>query len=221
MTEKDKISEQDIDELENEEAQESDFDWLANVYNRQGAINHPSELHGLLLGEITGGIKRTANDFLAQVLEHMGVDELNVAAQANVVEDLLAFYSQVSEGIDKDSSSFTLLLPDDDYVLSERLEAMVLWVRGFLEGIAVSASERLNSASKDLEEILKDLVEICQLDPRVEPTEEGEREFFEVVEYVRVGVLNLYAEFNQPEVEDSTEEKAAISDIDPDTPTLH
>ncbi|KZY43400.1 hypothetical protein A3732_14385 [Oleiphilus sp. HI0050] len=221
MTEKDKISEQDIDELENEEAQESDFDWLANVYNRQGAINHPSELHGLLLGEITGGIKRTANDFLAQVLEHMGVDELNVAAQANVVEDLLAFYSQVSEGIDKDSSSFTLLLPDDDYVLSERLEAMVLWVRGFLEGIAISASERLNSASKDLEEILKDLVEICQLDPRVEPTEEGEREFFEVVEYVRVGVLNLYAEFNQPEVEDSTEEKAAISDIDPDTPTLH
>ena len=220
MTEKDKISEQDIDELENEEAQESDFDWLANVYNRQGAINHPSELHGLLLGEITGGIKRTANDFLAQVLEHMGVDELNVAAQANVVEDLLAFYSQVSEGIDKDSSSFTLLLPDDDYVLSERLEAMVLWVRGFLEGIAISASERLNSASKDLEEILKDLVEICQLDPRVEPTEEGEREFFEVVEYVRVGVLNLYAEFNQPEVEDSTEEKAAISDIDPDTPTL-
>ncbi|KZY56441.1 hypothetical protein A3735_19875, partial [Oleiphilus sp. HI0061] len=211
----------DIDELENEEAQESDFDWLANVYNRQGAINHPSELHGLLLGEITGGIKRTANDFLAQVLEHMGVDELNVAAQANVVEDLLAFYSQVSEGIDKDSSSFTLLLPDDDYVLSERLEAMVLWVRGFLEGIAISASERLNSASKDLEEILKDLVEICQLDPRVEPTEEGEREFFEVVEYVRVGVLNLYAEFNQPEVEDSTEEKAAISDIDPDTPTLH
>ncbi|WP_156491685.1 UPF0149 family protein, partial [Oleiphilus sp. HI0123] len=111
--------------------------------------------------------------------------------------------------------------PDDDYVLSERLEAMVLWVRGFLEGIAISASERLNSASKDLEEILKDLVEICQLDPRVEPTEEGEREFFEVVEYVRVGVLNLYAEFNQPEVEDSTEEKAAISDIDPDTPTLH
>ncbi|KZY28442.1 hypothetical protein A3752_24560 [Oleiphilus sp. HI0081] len=221
MTEKDKFSEQDIDELENEEAQESDFDWLANVYNRQGAINHPSELHGLLLGEITGGIKRTANDFLAQVLEHMGVDELNVAAQANVVEDLLAFYSQVSEGIDKDSSSFTLLLPDDDYVLSERLEAMVLWVRGFLEGIAISASERLNSASKDLEEILKDLVEICQLDPRVEPTEEGEREFFEVVEYVRVGVLNLYAEFNQPEVEDSTEEKAAISDIDPDTPTLH
>lgn len=128
MTEKDKFSEQDIDELENEEAQESDFDWLANVYNRQGAINHPSERHGLLLGEITGGIKRTANDFLAQVLEHMGVDELNVAAQANVVEDLLAFYSQVSEGIDKDSSSFTLLLPDDDYVLSERLEAMVLWL---------------------------------------------------------------------------------------------
>ncbi len=221
MADKDEFSGQDLDDVENEDGQESDFDWLANVYNRQGAINHPSELHGLLMGEITGGIQRTANDFLAQVLEHMGVDELNVAAQANVAEDLLGFYCKVSEGVDKDSSSFVLLLPDDDYALPERLESLVLWVRGFLEGLAISASERLNAAPKDLEEILRDLVEICQLDPRVEPSEEGEREFFEVAEYVRIGVLNLYAEFNQPALEGEEAAKADVSDTDPKSPTLH
>ena len=213
MTDKEKLTEHAFDEVEVEEGQENDFDWLANVYNRQGAINHPSELHGLLIGEITGGIQRTANDFLAQVLEHMGVDELNVNAQANVVEDLLSFYNKVCEGIDKDSSSFALLLPDDDYALSERLESLVLWVRGFLEGVAISASERLNKAPKDLQEILQDLVEICQLDTRIDASEEGEREFFEVSEYARIGVLNLYAEFNQPALEDA--EKGS------DTPTLH
>jgi uncharacterized protein YgfB (UPF0149 family) len=207
------MTDKDFDDVEVEENQESDFDWLANVFNRQGAINHPSELHGLLIGEITGGIQRTANDFLTQVLEHMGVHELNVEAQANVVEDLLAFYSRVCEGIDKDSSSFALMLPDDDYELSERLEALVLWARGFLEGVSISASERLNSAPKDLQEILQDLVEICQLDTRIDPSEEGEREFFEVSEYVRIGVLNLYAEFNQPDIEENDDSK--------DEPTLH
>lgn len=213
MTDNDKLSEQDIDTMDNEDSQENDFDWLANVYNRQGAINHPSELHGLLIGEITGGIQRTANDFLSMVMDHMGVNELNVESQANVVEDLLAFYNQVCEGIDKDSSSFALLMPDDDYDLSERLQSLVLWVRGFLEGIAVSASDRLNSAPKDLQEILQDLVEICQLDTRIDASEEGERELFEVSEYARIGVLNLYAEFNQPASEDAGDGE--------DAPTLH
>lgn len=214
MTDKEKLSEQEIEQTE-EDSQENDFDWLANVYNRQGAINHPSELHGLLIGEITGGIKRTANDFLAQVMEHMGVHELNIEAQANVVEDLLNFYNKVCEGIDKDSSSFALLMPDDEYELSERLESLVLWVRGFLEGIAISASERLNSVPKDLQEILQDLVDICQLDTRIEASEEGEREFFEVSEYARIGVLNLYAEFNQPDME------AVEGDKGSEKPTLH
>lgn len=202
-------------EEEYSELQEKDFDWLANVYNRQGAINHPSELHGLLIGEITGGIIRTASDFINQVLEHMGVDELNTQTQANITEDLLAYYERVSSAIDKDSSSFAMLLPDDDYDLSERVESLVLWVRGFLEGVAISASEKLNKAPKELEEILHDFVEVCQLDARVEQSEEGEREFFEVVEYVRVGVLNLYAEFNQPEIDAAQD---AVSD---DQPTLH
>jgi uncharacterized protein len=213
MTDKDEFSQESADIEENEQGE--DFDWLANVYNRQGAINHPSELHGLVLGEMTGGIRRTAGDWLNQVLEHMGVDELNTDAQANVAEDLISYYNQVAEGIDKDSSSFALLLPDDDYSLTERVESLIVWVRGYLEGLAISASDKLNKLPKDLEEILQDLVNVCQLDPRVEQSESGEKEFFEVSEYVRIGVLNLYAEFNAPAVDES---KAAAAD---DKPTLH
>lgn len=197
-----------------EETTESEFDWLANVYTRQGAMNHPSELHGVLVGELAGGLKRTAGDWINQVKEHMGLDELNSNVQANIVEDLISFYQRNLEGIDKDSSSFALLLPDDDYQLSERLDSLAQWVRGFLEGIAISASKKLNLMPSELQEILQDLVEISQLDSRVEAGEEGEREFFEVSEYVRIGVLNLYAEFNVPVSEESDEKTDS-------KPTLH
>jgi len=205
---------QDGDQLD-EQQTDADFDWLANVYSRHGAINHPSELHGLMIGEIVGAMLRTPGDLIAQILEHMGVEELDSERLANVAEDLVSFYHSTSDAIAKDSSSFNLLLPDDDYALSERVDSLVVWVRGFLEGIAIAASDKLSKADTDLQEILRDFVDICQLDSRVEQDEAGEKEFFEIVEYVRVGVLNLYAELNQP---DGDAESAETTQV---PPTLH
>ncbi len=205
------------DDFLDEAPLDSQFDWLANIYNAHGAINHPSELHGLMLGEIVGNLRRTATDWLKQVYEHMGVEKLDEERYARATEDLISFYQQTAESIDKDSSAFTMLLPDDDYSLSERLDSLVLWVRGFLEGIAISASERLSKLDKDLQEILKDFVEICQLDSRVDQTEESEKEYVEIQEYVRIGVLNLYAELNPAFLADSTQADTSS----PHTPTLH
>lgn len=178
--------------------EDSDFDWLANIYNAHGAINHPSELHGLLLGALAGGQRFEAEQWLALILEHMGVEVLNLEKQPYLEEDLAEFYQAVDQELEQDSSSLKLLLPDDDYALTERLESLAQWVRGFLEGIALAASEGLGKAGEDLQELVRDLVDISQLDTRVPEDEDGERAFFEVCEYVRVGVLNLYAEFNQP-----------------------
>jgi yecA family protein len=212
-------SEQTSDDFHEEEILDSQFDWLANIYNRHGAINHPSELHGLMLGEIVGNLRRTSSDWLQQVYEHMGVEALDEERYANATEDLLHFYQKTIEGIDKDSSAFMLLLPDDDYELSERIESLIVWVRGFLEGIAISASERLQKLDKQLQEILRDFVEICQIDSRVEQDEASEKEFVEILEYVRIGVLNLYAELHQPEA--VTEAGGASIPPSGSSPTLH
>lgn len=191
----------------------ADFDWLANVYNSHNAINHPSELHGLLFGALSGGVRMSADEWMTLVMDHMGIEELDTSRQTNLNQDLIDFYQKVSESVEKDSSALKLLLPDDDYALSERLESLALWVRGFLEGLAISAQGALSKVDEELQEILRDFVEISQLDARVSDSEEGEREFFEICEYVRIGVLNLYAEFNQlPEVESNNED---------DQPTLH
>lgn len=182
---------------------DSDFDWLANIYASHGAINHPSELHGLMIGELTAGLRKTPDAWIAMVLEHMGVEALNTERQTHIVPDLVEFYQKTSQLIEQDSSAFNLLLPDDDYELSARLESLTAWVQGFLEGLAISLGDQLNKIDQDLQEIMRDLVEICQLDPRVGPSESAEKEFFEICEFVRVGVLNLFAEFNQPEITDS------------------
>jgi len=193
---------------------DSDFDWLANVYTRHGAINHPSELHGLVMGEVTGCLTRTPSDWITLVLEHMGVDALNTELQANVAEDLIAFYHQTIDTIEQDSGSFNPLLPDDDYVLTERVDSLSIWVRGFLEGLSIAASDKLATLDKELQEIIRDLVEICNIDSRVEAGEAGEKEFCEIYEYVRVCVLNLYAEFNTPKAGKDAEDA-------PSSPTLH
>lgn len=203
--------------------EDSDFDWLANIYNAHGAINHPSELHGLLLGALAGGQRFELEQWQAMILEHMGIEVLNLEKQPYLEEDLAEFYQAVDQELERDSSSLKLLLPDDEYALTERLESLAQWVRGFLEGIALAASEGLGKADEELQELVRDLVDISQLDTRVPEDEEGERAFFEVCEYVRVGVLNLYAEFNQPAVPDGSaepNESGASSELGAG-PTLH
>jgi len=190
---------------------ESDFEWLANVYNLNAAINHPSELHGILIGGLAGGLKLRDDEWLALCLEHMGIEEFNAEKQPNILEDLCGFYKRTVESIDADSGELQLSMPDDSYALTERGEALGAWVTGFLEGLAVAQAKALTQVDDDLKEILGDLVEISQIDARLDNSETSEKDFFEVCEYVRVGVLNLYAEFNAPD------------EIEPEggAPTLH
>ena len=68
------------------------FDWLANVYNAQGAINHPSELHGIMLGYASGGQRYSREEWLKQVLDHMGLEAFDISRQVNVQSDLHIFY---------------------------------------------------------------------------------------------------------------------------------
>ena len=118
-------------------------------------------------------------------------------------------YSQTLELLKATDMSFQPLLPDDDYAIEQRLEALTSWVRGFLEGMALSAGQALGEAPDEIRELIEDLVAISQVADDDEPDDESEQQLMEIVEYVRLGALAVFTEFNPPEKPS------------PNTPTLH
>ena len=92
--------------------------------------------------------------------------------------------------------SFSLVLPDDEFILTQRVEALGFWVRGFLEGLALAAKGQLGSSDKDIQELLRDLVAISQIDDQADDSEGAEKEINEIIEYVRIGIVTIFSEFN-------------------------
>jgi len=177
--------------------QESEFDWLANFYASQGAINHPSELHGLLIGRLAGGERLGADEWLKLVVEHMGLEQLKQDDKSErALTNLVDLYSTNLQQLESMEMSFSLVLPDDEFILTQRVEALGFWVRGFLEGLALAAKGQLGSSQQDIQELLRDLVAISQIDDQADDSEGAEKEINEIIEYVRIGIVTIFAEFN-------------------------
>ncbi|MCG7198333.1 UPF0149 family protein [Marinobacter pelagius] len=190
-------------------ARAAEFERWANVFTAHQAFSHPSELHGVLCGRLAAGSRIEEPEWLSMVCEHMGLPE----AAAEESDDLAPFmnraYDQTLALLQSADMNFHPLLPDDDYAIEQRLEALVAWVRGFLEGMALAAGESLGQAPDEIRELIEDMVAISQLSEDEEADEESEQQLLEITEYVRLGALAVFTEFNAPEKPAS------------DTPTLH
>lgn len=180
-------------------AHAAEFERWANVYTAHKAFSHPSELHGALCGRLAAGSRIEEDEWLAMVCEHMGLPE--TAIEEN--EDLSVFmneaYEQALAFLKSADMSFHPLLPDDDYAIDQRLEALVAWVRGFLEGMALSAGESLGEAPEEIRELIGDMVAISQVSEDQESDQESEQQLLEITEYIRLGALAVFTEFNPPE----------------------
>lgn len=176
---------------------ESEFDWLANFYASQGAINHPCELHGLLIGRLAGGERLNADEWIRLVVDHMGLEQLTQDDKSErALTNLVELYTKNLQQLEEMEMSFSLVLPDDDFILTQRVEALGFWVRGFLEGLALAAKGQLGSSEPDIQELLKDLVAISQIDDQADDSEGAEKEINEIIEYVRIGIVTIFSEFN-------------------------
>lgn len=184
-----------------------DFDLWADLHLRHSAINHPSELHGLLSGQLAAGERLSSERWEHLACEHLGAEALLEQMgpdQPSPKALLHGFYARTLAALQSESMDFRLLVPLDPAPLAQRLEALAAWVRGFLEGMARAAGEGLNEAPQDVRELIRDFVAISQIEIDEDDSEDGEKELAEVMEYVRIGVLNVFAEFNRPAPEGAT-----------------
>jgi hypothetical protein len=86
-----------------------------------------------------------------------------------------------------------LLLADDKEPITIRINALANWCAGFLSGLGQFGFASKQVKSAEITEFLDDLLQISQVKDKGKPGTEGdEKDYTELVEYVRIGVLMLY-----------------------------
>lgn len=171
----------------------SDFDYqsITSALQRLEIAADAAECHGAMSSVIclTGeaGLQPWLSAHFPEI-EH-AIAEGN--ALAGETRQLIAeLYQQVLQQLQRGQFDYELLMPEDTESLAMRTEALANWCQGFLLGLRCSGVSDISKFNGDLAEILEDITEISQVSGGgLEDTEEEERSWTELVEYLRVGVM--------------------------------
>jgi uncharacterized protein YgfB (UPF0149 family) len=173
--------------------QNSPYHAFATLLKTSGHPVSPAELHGLLLGRSCGGAGFESDSWLVDAAEL-----LEGEPQDNVRNALIGLQEMVKGELTSDDMTVVLLLPSDDAPLAERAEALGQWCQGFLAGFGLTYRD--NALSAEATEVLQDLAAIAQVQDALEESDDGESDYMEVMEYLRVAPLLLFTETKKPAV---------------------
>ncbi len=180
-------------------ADQLDFQYLNDFFLSIGAVSSPSKLHGVLCGRLCGGQKLSAEQWCKDVLPILSLEYLPPAEEQ--MEELVLFLRQTQTSLADEQLQFSLLLPEDEVGVKTRTEELAYWCEGFIEGLAASGlTNTYLKGSEEVEETLKNIAQISQLDSEFgeESSEEKERSLYELQEFVKVAVLDLYLGKEKP-----------------------
>lgn len=118
-------------------------------------------------------------------------------------------YQISREQMDDSTCDFHLLLPEDATGLDGQVAALGDWCQGYLLGLSAGGLEDFKQQPEDVAEVLRDVTQIAAVGMSydIEGSEDDEKAYEELVEYVRVGVLLVNEELNpikSPAVSEST-----------------
>ena len=194
-----------------------EFDALAEHLATIGTLTSPAELHGLLCGRLCGGARYGDEDWLVSSTEFL---EPVHAIENEQQKFLVELYHHALAQLQDYQLGFSPLLPDDESAMSQRIAALGQWCHGFLNGFGTSGLTGDATLSAETAEALRDFAEFVRLDQDAETDDDSERDFLELVEYVRVATLSVFMETTL--ANSDADEVAEILSEDPvETPTLH
>ncbi|MBU6960478.1 YecA family protein [Pseudomonas sp. CVAP len=171
--------------------QNSPYQAFATLLSTSGHPVSPAELHGLLLGRSCAGAGFEADGWLVDAAEL-----LESEPQDNVRNALIGLQEMVKGELTSDDMTVVLLLPTDDAPLTERAVALGQWCQGFLSGFGLNCRDS-SMLSAEATEVLQDLAAIAQVQDALEESDDGESDYMEVMEYLRVAPLLLFTENNK------------------------
>ena len=175
-------------------------DWRDFLFRIQ-AICSPAELQGLAGGYICGSACKDPKNnsdaaWLGAATQVMDLhsEDLDEATLAG----LGALRETVLQALQDNSYAFEMLLPDDALPLVDRIRAVSEWAQGFLNGLGQAAEGIGEHLDDDAQSFLRDLAEVVQVDTQTEEIEQNEVFLVELVEYIRIATLSLYAQLSLP-----------------------
>ena len=168
-----------------------DFDEFADHLLDQGLLASPSQMHGCLCGLLSAG---------APAQPEYGLDALDQALDLEVHGELasriMQLYIVTEATLQDEEFTFLPLLPDEEEEIALRTAALANWCDGFLAGFAyatAAANSNGSALSQETGEILRDIGAMAQAEPAAdESEEEAEDSYIELVEYLRVAVVNVF-----------------------------
>ncbi|MCK9535545.1 MAG: UPF0149 family protein [Pseudomonas sp.] len=186
---------------------QSAYTSFAALLNTCGHPVSPAELQGLLLGRCCAGAGFAGEGWLEEAQ-----DLFDSEVPSSLHAALLGLQQMVkTELLAASSVSLTLLLPSDDEFLAERTIAIGQWAQGFLSGFGGNIGN--TELSKDVREIIEDMISIAQIQADEEEDEDGEVAYMEINEYLRVAPLFIFSEcanYTPPSADDVTDETPAV-----------
>ncbi len=175
------------------------YDDLASLLAAYGDAFSASECHGILCAMVScqpglegeAWARQMLGGEIEAVLEGTDIPS-GGDVDASDKEALKALYEDAVKQLADPELGFQLLLPDDDTSLDQRTEALGSWCTGYLYGLSLGGIKEFSAFSEPVQEFAQDLVEIARLSHEDEDgNEAGETAFFDISEYVRMGVLML------------------------------
>jgi uncharacterized protein YgfB (UPF0149 family) len=164
-----------------------------------------AEVHGAVCGLLCASGRIAAVDWLRQQLELFPGSQADIDEAASILAMLESSSWEALRGV---SLEFHPLLPDENSILQERVEALSYWCLGFMSGLGLGGWRESDPerANPEIDEILRDFGEISKAGMSQSEQADfdmAEFSFFELAEYVRIGVQfvfeTLAQQFDEPE----------------------
>ncbi len=170
---------------------------LTNMLEKLGAQLNAAEAHGLMAGllSFTNTIPEQNKEWRNILLENLDCKE----PSKRQYEMLTSVGESVLQDFASQDFAFRMLLPTDDLPLSERVNALCFWCRGYLSGLGLVGVTEADLANEVVKELVQDLSHIAHVSIDTDTAEDDEKNFMELVEYVRVAVQNIHLELNDIE----------------------
>lgn len=179
------------------------FEQLEDLFYTLNIKASASGFHGFLCGRLCSGPVEM-QDLIASTTQWLALEGESAEAAE---EPLNTFYEAALSNLQDISFLFKPLLPDDELPLAERLVAVGEWCSNYISGVGEGMGAEFE-VSAEGKEALEDLAAIGQISSEFDFDEDGERDYQELVEYIRIAVQLIFSDLD--------------SEIDPEAqPTIH